>query len=400
MIGFDFWMAVRMLLSKKKVGFISWSGFISILGVSVGCFALIVSIGVLNGFEEEVRKKVIGFEADIRLTSLKKQLNTEDLVHLEKVYGINGYSAYLDRKALAISPNGRHMVKVKSIIEENFTSVYDIQGLESMGSDDSRRSVYIGKGIADRLGIHKGDKLRLMNPLDNQLYLGMPSILDGYIAGIFETRILDFDQKYVFIPLASGQELFKAERSIDGVDIRLKTDIKRENVRDSIIKIFGDDISISYWETIHQTLFQAMKMEKLGSIVVLSLIVIVACFNIASTLTMLMMEKIREIGILKAIGFSQSKISNLFRLQGLLIGILGLFVGSCSGLLFVFFQNKLGFIRLPETIYFVGKLPVAITFFDILIILFIGLLVIFLSVHFPSMEAKKLMPNKAIKFEK
>ena len=132
-----------------------------------------------------------------------------------------------------------------------------------------------------------------------------------------------------------------------------------------------------------------MKMEKLGSIVVLSLIVIVACFNIASTLTMLMMEKIREIGILKAIGFSQSKISNLFRLQGLLIGILGLFVGSCSGLLFVFFQNKLGFIRLPETIYFVGKLPVAITFFDILIILFIGLLVIFLSVHFPSMEAKK-----------
>ncbi len=400
MMSFDFWMAARMLLSKKKVGFISWSGFISIIGVSVGCFALIVSIAVLNGFEEEVRKKVIGFEADIRLTSLKRQLTIEDLVQLEKVNGINGYSAYLDRKALAISPNGRQMIKVKSIIEENLTSVYDIQGLESVGSDDSRRSVYIGKGIADRLGIQKGDKLRLMNPLDNQLYLGMPSILDGYVSGIFETRILDFDQKYVFIPLSSGQELFKTERSIDGVDIRLETDVKRENVRDGLLKIFGDGISISYWENIHQTLFQAMKMEKLGSIVVLSLIVIVACFNIASTLTMLMMEKIREIGILKAIGFSQSKTSNLFRLQGLFIGLLGLFVGSCSGLLFVFVQNKWGFIRLPETIYFVGKLPVAITIFDISTILFIGLLVVFLSVHFPSMEAQKLMPTKAIKFQK
>ena len=117
MMSFDFWMAARMLLSKKKVGFISWSGFISIIGVSVGCFALIVSIAVLNGFEKEVRKKVIGFEADIRLTSLKRQLTIEDLVQLEKVNGINGYSAYLDRKALAISPNGRQMIKVKRYAE-------------------------------------------------------------------------------------------------------------------------------------------------------------------------------------------------------------------------------------------------------------------------------------------
>ncbi|MBF90064.1 MAG: hypothetical protein CMG75_10535 [Candidatus Marinimicrobia bacterium] len=400
MIGFEFWMAIRMLLSRKKVGFISWSGFISIIGVSVGCFALIVSIAVLNGFEQEVRNKIIGFEAEIRLTPLKKELRLKDLIQLDEINGIHSYSPFLDRKALAISPNGRHLVKVKSIIKERLTTVYNIEGLESENPEKSKKAVYLGKGIADRLGIQKGDKFRLINPLDNQLYLGMPSILDGQISGVFETRILDFDQKYVLIPLESGQELFKTENNIDGVDIRLDKNVKRDNVKEALNKNFGENVSISYWENLHQTLFKAMRMEKIGSIVILSLIVIVACFNIASTLTMLMMEKIREIGILRAIGFSQSKISNLFRLQGLFIGVLGLFLGSCSGFLFVVTQNKFGFIRLPETIYFVEKLPVVITFFDISIILLIGMLLVFLSVNFPSMEVKKLVPSKAIKFEK
>ena len=143
-----------------------------------------------------------------------------------------------------------------------------------------------------------------------------------------------------------------------------------------------------------------MQMEKLGSMVVLSLIVIVACFNIASTLTMLVLEKIREVGILKTIGFSQVRIGNIFRLQGIFIGGFGLLLGGGLGLLFVLGQERLGLIRLPETIYFVQSLPVAISLTDVITIFLICVIVIALAVYFPSREARRLLPTEAIQYEK
>lgn len=399
MIDFEFWMAKRMLLSRKKVGLISWSSIVSILGVATGCFALIVSVAVLNGFEEEVRNKVVGFEADLRLNPLESEITLDNLSILDSMDGIAAFSAFIDRKAVAISPNDRSLVKVKCVTEGSLESVYKIEGVESKPLH-GQIPVYIGKGIADRLGVQKEDPLRLMNPLDNQLYLGMPSVLDGRIAGVFETRILDFDQTYVFIPLTVGQVLFKVPGHIDGVDIRLKEDAQRQVIKDAILSSAPEDLSVSGWEEVHQTLFQAMKMEKLGSIVVLSLIVIVACFNIASTLTMMVMEKIREVGILKSIGFSEARITSIFRIQGIFIGGIGLFLGIVLGLLFVSGQERIGFIRLPEAIYFVHSLPVAIEFSDVATILLIGIMVIVLSVYFPSRVARKLLPTEAIQFEK
>ncbi len=400
MIGFEGWMAGRMLFSRKKVGLISWSGIISILGVATGCFALIVSVAILNGFEQEVRNKVVGFETDLRITARDSEIDMEKFAALESEPGIAAHSPFLERKAVAISPNDRSLVKVKAVEIGSLSDVYKIEGIEVSESVDRRAPVYVGEGIANRLGVQENDRLRLMNPLDNQLYLGMPSVLDARVAGVFETRILDFDQTYVFVPLTSGQALFKATGDVDGIDLRLTDDADKAQLRETVISVLGGDVAVSGWEEMHQTLFQAMKMEKLGSIVVLSLIVIVACFNIASTLTMLVMEKIREVGILKAIGFSRSKISTLFRLQGILIGGIGLALGTGLGLLFVSGQERLGFIRLPEAIYFVHSLPVAITSGDVSAIVLIGVIVVFLAIHFPSREARKLIPTEAIQFEK
>ena len=400
MIGFEGWMAGRMLFSRKKVGLISWSGVISILGVATGCFALIVSVAVLNGFEQEVRNKVVGFETDLRITAGDSEIDMKKFAALESEPGIAAHSPFLERKAVAISPNDRSLVKVKAVEIGSLSDVYKIEGIEVSESVDRRAPVYVGEGIANRLGVQENDRLRLMNPLDNQLYLGMPSVLDARVAGVFETRILDFDQTYVFVPLTSGQALFKATGDVDGIDLRLTDDADKAQLRETVISVLGGDVAVSGWEEMHQTLFQAMKMEKLGTVVVLSLIVIVACFNIASTLTMLVMEKIREVGILKAIGFSRSKISTLFRLQGILIGGIGLALGTGLGLLFVSGQERLGFIRLPEAIYFVHSLPVAITSGDVAAIVLIGVIVIFLAIHFPSREARKLIPTEAIQFEK
>ena len=401
MMRLESWLARRMLLSRKKVGLISWSGIISILGVAVGCFALIISVAVLNGFEREVRNKVVGFESDLRLTLGETKLNMDNLSStFDQESDIAGYSAFIERKAVAIAMDERSLVKVKAVEEGSLQKIYKIDGVGEMEVIGNKAPVYVGKGIADRLGLQSGDRLRLMNPQDNQIYLGMPTVLDGRVAGVFETRILDFDQTYVFVPLGVGQALFKSMDTFDGIDFRLTSSAKKDTMKALILSKAPAGAVVSGWEDMHQTLFQAMQMEKLGSMVVLSLIVIVACFNIASTLTMLVLEKIREVGILKTIGFSQVRIGNIFRLQGIFIGGFGLLLGGGLGLLFVLGQERLGLIRLPETIYFVQSLPVAISLTDVITIFLICVIVIALAVYFPSREARRLLPTEAIQYEK
>ena len=401
MMRLESWLARRMLLSRKKVGLISWSGIISILGVAVGCFALIISVAILNGFEREVRNKVVGFESDLRLTLGETKLNMDTLGSaFDQESDIAGYSAFIERKAVAIAMDERSLVKVKAVEEGSLQKIYKIDGVGEMEVIGNKAPVYVGKGIADRLGLQSGDRLRLMNPLDNQIYLGMPTVLDGRVAGVFETRILDFDQTYVFVPLGVGQALFKSMDTFDGIDFRLTSSARKDTMKALILSKAPAGAVVSGWEEMHQTLFQAMQMEKLGSMVVLSLIVIVACFNIASTLTMLVLEKIREVGILKTIGFSQVRIGNIFRLQGIFIGGFGLLLGGGLGLLFVLGQGRLGLIRLPETIYFVQSLPVAISLTDVITIFLIGVIVIALAVYFPSREARRLLPTEAIQYEK
>ena len=401
MMRLESWLARRMLLSRKKVGLISWSGIISILGVAVGCFALIISVAVLNGFEREVRNKVVGFESDLRLTLGETKLNMDNLGSaFDQESDIAGYSAFIERKAVAIAMDERSLVKVKAVEEGSLQKIYKIDGVGEMEVIGNKAPIYVGKGIADRLGLQSGDRLRLMNPLDNQIYLGMPTVLDGRVAGVFETRILDFDQTYVFVPLGVGQALFKSMDTFDGIDFRLTSSARKDTMKALILSKAPAGAVVSGWEDMHQTLFQAMQMEKLGSMVVLSLIVIVACFNIASTLTMLVLEKIREVGILKTIGFSQVRIGNIFRLQGIFIGGFGLLLGGGLGLLFVLGQERLGLIRLPETIYFVQSLPVAISLTDVITIFLICVIVIALAVYFPSREARRLLPTEAIQYEK
>ena len=401
MMKLESWLARRLLLSRKKVGLISWSGIISILGVAVGCFALIISVAVLNGFEREVRNKVVGFETDLRLTSGEAKLDMDNLRKtFDQESDIAGYSFFIERKAVAISMNERSLVKVKAVEAGSLQKIYKIDGVGEMEITGNKQPVYVGKGIADRLGLQSGDRLRLMNPQDNQLYLGMPTVLDARVAGVFETRILDFDQTYVFVPIRAGQALFKSIHTFDGIDFRLVSSARKDDMKALILSKAPAGAVVSGWEDMHQTLFQAMQMEKLGSMVVLSLIVIVACFNIASTLTMLILEKIREIGILKTIGFSQARIGNIFRLQGIFIGGFGLLLGGGLGLLFVLGQERFGLIRLPETIYFVQSLPMTISFIDVVTIFLIGVFVIAIAVYFPSREARRLLPTEAIQYEK
>ena len=397
---FYFWLALKMLVSNKKIILISWGGLISIIGISVGFIAILISLSVLNGFENNVRNKIINFESDIRLINKNKYDKNKLLINnLNKFEEVKSYSFFIEKKAIAISNDKKSLFKIKAINIEKIDSVYNF--LKNINlNKKSNHEFILGSGVANRLGVILGDEIKLMNPIDNQLYLSMPKIITGRVTQIFETKILDFDQTFIFIPIFDGKRLFNQYDFFDGVDIRLNSNKNKNLFKEKINIKFSKNFEIKVWEDIHKTLFQAMRMEKLVSILILSLVVIVACFNITSTLTMQTLEKIREIGILKTIGFSNNSIRDIFFIQGFLIGGVGLLIGAILSFIIIYIQSEYGIIKLPGSIYFVDSLPMMISIYDYLIITFLGILFIIISIYFPINELKKINPHNAIIYEK
>jgi len=397
---FYFWLALKMLVSHKKIILVSWGGLISIIGISVGFIAILISLSVLNGFENNVRNKIINFESDIRLINKNKYDKNELLINnLNKLEDIQSYSFFIEKKAIAISNDKKSLFKIKAINIEKIDSVYNFLNNVNL-NQKSNHEFILGSGVANRLGVILGDEIKLMNPFENQLYLSMPKIITGRVTKIFETKILDFDQTFIFIPIFDGKRLFNQNNFFDGVDIRLKSNKNKSLFKEKINIMFNKNFEIKVWEDIHKVLFQAMKMEKLVSILILSLVVIVACFNITSTLTMQTLEKIREIGILKTIGFSNNAIRDIFFIQGFLIGGIGLLIGAILGFIIIYIQSEYGIIKLPGSIYFVDSLPMKISIYDYLTISFLGILFIIISIYFPINELKKINPHDAISYEK
>lgn len=402
MTRFDIWLARKLLLSRKSVGYISWSGVISIVGVAVGCFALMVSIAVLNGFEKEIQQRVIGFESDLRISG--KPFDDEGRGELEAVLsrteGIESISFYLEKKGIIMSGEERTMARIKAVEPERFADIYSIKGSTSSFTAEGEPAVQLGRGVADRLSVREGDSVMLVSPLQNQIYLGFPAAARVNVAAVFETKVLNFDQETCFISLELGQNVFGKKESYDGVDIRLSATASPDEVKEKVAPFLAEGFEISTWADQHQALFSAMRMEKLGSVVVLSLIVVVASFNIVSTLIMLVMEKIKEIGILRAMGITRRRMGRIIGLQGAFIGVTGLFLGLASGLLFIFSQQKWGVIKLPLAIYFVESLPVEMQSGDIFLVVSVGLFLIASALIYPARVAGKLLPREAIQFEK
>ena len=399
---FNIWLAGRLLLSKKKVGFVSISGLVSMIGLAIGSFALVISIAVLNGFEKEIRQKIIGFESDLRITANSINENTRKTIEsaLQSVRGIQDYSFFLERKGIAMSEMERSLILIKAVQDGGLERVYNInKGGESVSSSGLPLA-YIGKGLADDLGVQMGDKLKLVSPLDTQIFSGFPSTVVVEVGAIFETDIFDFDDRYCFVPLAIGQALFKKFGMVQGVDIRLSGEVNKKQVVEQLRSILPPGLTLSTWEELHQTLFSAMRMEKFGSIFVLSLIIVIASFNLVSTLVMLVIEKVREIGILRTLGVSRSRIKKIFGIQGIMIGSIGLAVGLFLGLLFVLVQQKWGIIPLPGDIYFIDSLPVSIEWFDIATIVVVAVVLIIGAIIYPAQVAGRLSLREAIHFEK
>ena len=391
-------IARRFLLGGRDAGTSKFTGIIAIVGMAVGCIALIISISVLNGFEKKVTEKIRGFEGDIRIVGITKQAN-DIVTWLEKEKRVSGFMPFMERKGILVGNNNTlRIVTLKAVETEKVNSFYNL-GMEDIDFELSNSPVIIGGILANRLGLNVGDPIKLMSPVDNSLSIGLPRKLQGTIAGIFQSNVLDYDDRLVFIPFSTGKLLFTRKSSLDGIDLRIRNETEIDFVKQRAMEELNN-IKIESWETIHESLFQAMKMERLGAIVVLSLIILVASFNLTSTLILVTIQKTREIGILRTLGSPVKMIRSILLKQGFMIGSIGAGIGIGLSLSFILMQQKTAFLRLPEDIYFMDSLPMILSISDVLLVPIIAVVLIGISSLLASRWAVQIQPKDAVQMKK
>ena len=368
-------IAKNFMFTRKEAGPIRITGLISIIGIAGGTMAMGLSVSVLNGFESRIVDKVIGFEGDIKLRGDFKY--EDSLERLTNIKGVDQILPYIDRVGLMIAnDNSTRMIKFKSIDLNKIENFYDI----NIGVIDNhyQPKIVIGKTTASRMNLRVGDELKIMSPLDQNTILGFPKQVRVVVGGIFNIQVLDFNDKIAFIEKEIGKRLFLRKNEYDGIDIRIKKESSLNDTKSDINSLFPD-IILETWKDLHSNLFSAMKLERIGSLIVLSLIVLVGCFNLSTTLMLVAIQKIKQYGILSALGATKNMIRSIIIKQGVLTGTIGISIGITLGLFLVIIQNIFGVIKLPGDIYFTSHLPMVFYFSDFLLILLISTTMVLFS---------------------
>ena len=357
----------RFYISSNKQG--KYLGVLSMIGMGIGCFAMIVSISVMNGFETMVHGKLKGIEGDISILGA-----TEEKI-LYKVDGVTEIMPFMERKGIIEVNDISRVASIKAIDETKMDRFYN---LNFVGDIPQVGQIVIGQDLSNRLGKGIGEDLLVYSPIDQAVGLAIPHKKKLKISGIFSTRLLDYDERLVFISLKDGQSIFKRKYKLDGYDL-MTSEVSTNIIKQELIKKLGLEYPVYTWDEKNKSLVSAMKMESLGSFVVLSLIFLVAAFNLAANLTLISIQKMKEVGVIRAMGAPTGSIYKMIILLGCKRAGTGLLVGFFSGLILVIIQNQFKIIPLPSSIYFIDSLPMLLYNSDILIILIVSFLFILVA---------------------
>ncbi len=396
---FEYLIAKKFMLGGSGSGPSRLNGWVSIIGMIIGTFAILISLSVMNGFEERVINKLIGFEGDLRITS-NSSTNLEQIFNqIISNPSVDEALLYKERVGLILAKDdSKRIVTFKSINMDNLSSFYNIDYINN-AKVESEKGIAVGYLLAQRLNIDVGDQLTIMSPVDQSNSIGLPLLVNVEVSKIFNSEVLDFDDRVVFISEEIGDRIFLRKKNYDGIDIRLKDRNKLSHVK---LKLQNDykKLSINSWEDLHKALITAMRLERLGALAVLCLIILVSSFNLISTLVLVIIQKIRQIGILRAIGSSSKNIRKIVLIQGVLIGGVGASIGIVASLLLITIQNIYGIIPIPSDIYFINQLPMIIKPNDVLIVMIISLIFIIVSSLIASRQAIIIGIRDSLQWEK
>ncbi len=410
-MGFEFFIARRYVGSKKKSGLLSLITFIAIAGVVIGVAALLIILSVMNGYEHEVRSRLIGIYGHVKMGTFHERgfdQYQEKLDMLQSRPHVTAVSPYIMGKGLIISDFNSTAIQIKGIDPGAGRHLLPVQDLVTRGMLDLERredekyiiyGILVGDELARRLDVQVGDDVVLASLAGITRFGQMPQKMRFRITGTFSTGLYEFDDATAFVSLAAAQLLFNMKNKITGIEIKLDDIDRSETVAAQITDSLGYPYRALTWSDLNANLFAWYKIQKWAGFIILSLITMVAAFNIVSTLIMVSMEKTRDIGILKSLGASPKSIRRIFVYDGIFVGFMGTAAGLIAGFMLCRLQQKYHLLSLPADVYIIGWLPIRIQWSDVLLISAVSMVITLVASVYPASRAAQLDPIDAIRTE-
>ncbi|MDG5815751.1 ABC transporter permease [Chitinispirillales bacterium ANBcel5] len=409
----EWFIALRYLRGKRKLGFISWITYISAAGVCVGSFVLVVALSIANGFEKEVRERIVGTLAHGKVLQYHSRPITGYeglLTRISQHPDVIGVSPYISGKGAVEHRELQNGVKFTGVDPEYEHEVTEISrsllyGSFHLDSVKSKRErsfpgIVIGSVLAEELKAQVGSEIVLMSLATVEGESDpVPKMGRFTVSGIFETGMYDYDKLFVYISIPSAQMLLNMD-GVEGVQIKT-TDLFKANEISLDLRDYlgGYPFRVVDWQTQNRSLFEWMRLQQHLILIIVSLIMVVAVFNIISTLIMMILEKRREIGILMGMGSTSGSIMKIFMVNGVVIGFIGSTLGMILGLGLCFIQSRYQFIPLPGDVYFINTLPVLVKGFDVLVIFLSANIICWLATLYPAWKASAVLPAESMRYD-
>lgn len=413
-MSLEWFISRRYLASRRGTRFLSLITLIAIGGVSVGVMALITVTAVMTGLQQDLRDKILGVNPHIWVMTYGESMRMDGwegtLQKVRQVPGVRAAAPFIHTEVgitnRANYSEGAFLRGIDPYLPGRpVTDIAATLRAHDMLPPHTRSGLpplVVGESLATRASVLPGDTLVVISFQNAKVSaVGglMPTMRQFEVTGTFRTGMYEYDNKFMYTTIPAAQELTGMGHAVSGIEVRVPDPLQATQVARRIVDRLGIPYRTDDWKTMNAALFSALKLEKLAMELILLLIVLVACFNIVSTLVMVVTDKTREIGILKSMGLGSRRVLRIFMMQGLVIGIVGSLIGGTGGLLLNFLIDRYELIKIPGDIYFVSHLPVRSDPSDVATILAATVLISFLATIYPAMQAARLTPVEAIRHE-
>ena len=413
-LPYEIFIALRYLRAKRKQAFISVISLISIAGVGIGVMALILVLGVMTGFTDDLRDKILGTNSHVVITGFGSTISEyknimQQIAPVQDVVASTPFvlSQVMLSSGSSVSGVVMHgidittapdVIDVKKTIKEG-----DLKLLEGeVDSADGAKlpGIIVGKELSRMLGIYPGNPITVISPTGLLSPTGMmPRWKKFLVVGIFESGMYEYDTSIAYISIANAQSFLKMNDAVTGIEVRVRDIYNTAGVVSSIQNITGPSYQVRDWKEMHKNLYSALKLEKTAMFIILTLIILVAAFSIVATLIMMVNDKNKEIAILKSMGATSGAIKIIFMFQGVVIGAFGTALGLGLGFLLAFLQNQYQIVSLSKDVYYIPALTVKISLVDTFWVAFCAIFISFIATLYPSGQAAGLDPAEALRYE-
>ena len=404
---YELFIALRYLTAKRKQAFISVITFVSALGITIGVMALIIALALITGFQNDIQDKILGITSHVMVSDLTGE-GLEDypqiISKVEGIKGVQSVSPVVTKTVLISGPSKNSGAVLKGVDfdreKKNSPWLQELERGAIPSLEEKREGILLGREMAFSIGAWVGDVVTVLTSSPRLSPIGpFPGTKRFVVSGIFNSGLYEFDSSHALISLKSAQKLYDLGDRISYLQVKIADIFQAERTAMDLREILPPIVYINTWMEQNKSLFSALKLEKNVMFFTIALIIFVAALNIIASLILMVMEKTRDIGVLKAMGATSRNIRKIFFLQGSMIGVIGTFVGVILGLLSCWLANIFKLIKVPVDIYQISHVPFHVKIIDVLMIVGVSLVISFLSTIFPSHRASKVDPVNALKYE-